>query len=380
MRTLINGAGGRIGRAVTYETVQAMKDIPTMHNEGGAYLIALNEPRGIDFVVDNYQARDPVHGLYDWKVKKISEGCLTLNGFPVAFTAEKDISKIPFQKLNIEMVLECSGFYGDRKQEDKSVKLTPKDNLGRAFLQYGVQRVIETYPAKTADILIIMGVNYQLYDPSKHSVISNASCTTKSLALPLQVLKDNGINIDALLMVTTHAATVSQKEFKPLSDLLSEGITPPKEELELIYQIMSHSTGAAKATGLVIPSLAGRMSGMSYRVPTLDGSISNLYFVATSNDEITAERINKLMKSAVDNPKYERRLTIHEGEDIATKDIVGKRENSIFVPSKTEVIPLSFVPQNATAALVQIVSGYDNELGSSVDPVLLANYVAQNNS
>ena len=89
-RVLINGAGGRIGRAVTHETVKTMNDVSSIHNNGGAYLIALNEPRGIDFVVDNYQSRDPVHGVYDWRVKKISNECLTINGIPVSFHAEKD--------------------------------------------------------------------------------------------------------------------------------------------------------------------------------------------------------------------------------------------------------------------------------------------------
>ena len=370
MKTLINGAGGRIGRAVTYETINSMKkainDLENP-NEGNAYLIALNEPRGIDFVVNNYNSRDPVHGLYDWKVSKEGPNRLLVNGIPLAFYAEKDISKIPFKDLGMEMVLECSGFFGDAKQKDKSVKLTPADNGGRAFFQYGVKKVIETYPAKTADISIIMGVNHELYNPREHSVISNASCTTKALSMPLQVLLDNGINVEALSMDTTHAATASQEVLGSLS------------------QIITHSTGAAKATGLVIPSLSGKMAGMSYRVPTLDGSFANLYFVATEDlstkrdigERLTAERINDLMKSAVTNPKYAGRIGVFEGEDAGTFDIVGRRENSIVVLSKTNVIPLDFAPACKQASLVTLISGYDNELGSSVDPVLLANYVAK---
>jgi len=365
MKTLINGAGGRIGRAVTYETVKDMKNtILGSHlerNKNGVYLTALNEPKGIDFVVNNYMTRDPVHGIYDWKVKKTGSNSLTFDGIPVSFYAEKDISKIPFKDKGIEMVLECSGFFGDPKIKDKSVKLTPSDNLARAFFQYGVNKVIQTYPAKTADLSVIMGVNHQLYNPTKHNIISNASCTTKALAMPLQILLDNGINIEALSMDTTHAATASQ------------GI------LESLGQIITHSTGAAKATGQVIPSLNGKMSGMSYRVPTLDGSFANLYFVATSDSEITAERVNDLMRASVINPKYKGRIGVFEGEDAGTFDIVGRRENSVIIPSKTTVIPLPFSPRGKKASLVTLIAGYDNELGSSVDPVLLARYVARKN-
>ena len=204
-----------------------------------------------------------------------------------------------------------------------------------------------------------MGVNQELYDPAKHNIISNASCTTKALALPLQVLLDNGINIEALSMDTAHAATGSQRI------------------LESISQIFTHSTGAAKATGQVIPSLEGMMAGMSYRVPTLDGSFANLYFVATSDDEITAERINQLISINVKNAKYGGRIGVHEGKDAGTFDIVGRRENSVVIPSKTSVIQLPFSPKGKKASLVTLVSGYDNELGSSVDPVLLSQYVAQ---
>jgi len=355
MRTLINGAGGRIGRAVTKEVIDSMKDsMPSSYynlNDKKVYLSGMNEPRGIDYVVDSYKGRDPVHGVYDWKIEKKGPNVLEINGFPVAFYAEKDISKIPFQDMGIGAVLECSGFFGDPKVKGG-------ENGGRAFFNYGVQKVIETYPAKTADKSIIMGVNHQEYDPVNHNIISNASCTTKALAMPLQVLLDNGINVEALSMDTTHAATATQ-------DVLGS-----------LGQIITHSTGAAKATGLVIPSLNGKMSGMSYRVPTLDGSFANLYLVATSDNEITKERINDLMRNSVNNSKYAGRIGVHEGEDAGTFDIVGRRENSVVIPSKTSVIPLPFAPNGKKASLVTIIAGYDNELGSSVDPVIMAKYIA----
>jgi glyceraldehyde 3-phosphate dehydrogenase len=357
MRTLINGAGGRIGRAVTNEVVNDMNSVYAVKGENYSIdLVGVNEPRGIDYVTKNFQSRDPVHGIYKWHVEKADEKTLAIDGFKVPFYAEKDLTKIPFKDKGIEMVLECSGFFGDPKGKKD---LTPADNTARAFLQQGVQKVIQTYPAKSADKSIIMGVNNNEYDPVNHNIISNASCTTKALAMPLQVLLDNGINVEALSMDTTHAATASQ-------DVLGS-----------LGQIITHSTGAAKATGLVIPSLKGKMTGMSYRVPTLDGSFANLYMVATSDQEITADRINDLMRNSVKNPKYEGRIGVHEGEDAGTFDIVGRRENSVIIPSKTSVIPLPFSPNGKKASLVTIIAGYDNELGSSVDPTLLAKHVAE---
>jgi glyceraldehyde-3-phosphate dehydrogenase type I len=260
------------------------------------------------------------------------------------------------------MVLECSGFFGDPKDKDKS-KLKPRDNKARVFLEHGVERVIQTYPARTADAMLIMGVNHELYDPSKHKIISNASCTTKALAMPLQVLLDNNIEVHALQMDTTHAATASQ------------------EVLESLSQIITHSTGAAKATGIVIPSLEGKMDGMAYRVPTLDGSFANLYLVATSNDRLTEDKINDLMVQSVYSPrympKYAGRIGMFKGKEAGTFDIIGRRENAIMIPSKTSIIPLSFAPKGEKAYLMRLVSGYDNELGSSVDPILLTNYISK---
>jgi len=362
---LINGAGGRIGRSVTYEVIKLLGS-----NAKDITLVAVNEPRGLEFVVDSYKSRDPVHGFYNWDVggtkgSLSSPDRLTMRDYRVSFFAEKDISKV-LESREIDIVLECSGFFGDPKQKDKSVKLTKADNGARIFLEHGAKTVIQTYPAKTADVNLVMGVNHQSYDSEKHKVISNASCTTKALAMPLQVLIDNGIEIDALSMDTTHAATASQ------------------EVLHSLGQIVTHATGAAKATGLVIPSLEGRMSGMSYRVPTLDGSFANLYFVALSENKLTSEDINKMFYSAAKNQKYAGRIGIFGGEDAGTFDIVGRRENAVIIPSKTSVIPLSFGrsalvtnKQKMRAHLVTVISGYDNELGSSVDPVLLADYIAK---
>ncbi len=351
-RLFINGAAGRIGRGLTYEVHKSLFS--------NLELVGLNDPMGIDFAIESYKANDSVHGRYDWKIEKENDNLLVIDGIRrVAFFSERETSKIPFQDLGINILLEGSGFYGDPKVKDKSRKLLAEDNQSRVFLNYGIESVVQTYPAKTADASIIMGVNHLTYDPEKHKVISNASCTTKALALPLQVLINNGIEVEVLSMDTTHAATATQKV------------------LESLGQIITHSTGAAKATGLVIPTLEGKMTGMSYRVPTLDGSFANLYFVATSKNELNSEIVNDMFREASQHPQYESRIGVFEGEDAGTFDIVGRRENSVVITSKTSLLPLSFAPEGRKAYLMTVISGYDNELGSVVDPVLLAEHIAE---
>ncbi|MEI6731601.1 MAG: glyceraldehyde 3-phosphate dehydrogenase NAD-binding domain-containing protein [archaeon] len=372
---LINGAGGRIGRGVTYETVKLL-------GEGSANLElrALNEPMGLDALVKSLTSNDPVHGVYDWRVEKVQlsqgPGVRIVRGnvdLSLPFFAEKEPQKIPFEDLGVRMVLECSGFFGDPKE-------LPGENGGKVFLNQGkVERVIETYPSvKTADSVMIMGVNHLSYNPDAHRIISNASCTTKSLAGPLQVLVDNDIEVGPLAMVTIHAET--GKELSKLARLVKErDAAIATEEIEQLFRMTTHSTGAAKAAGYVISSLEGKgkMSGMAYRVPTLDGSYANLYFVAKSHGAISVEGINDLMKKAVSNPKYAGRMCVFDGEDAQTKDIVGRRENAMVVVSKTNVQPIAGSFGERNAYLVTLVSGYDNELGSAVDPVLLADFVAK---
>jgi glyceraldehyde 3-phosphate dehydrogenase len=355
----VNGASGRIGRAVTYEFAK------TAFGKLGAGsmdppIVGINDIVGIDAIIENYNARDPVHGVYDWKVEKDGENTISINSRgPIPIFCEKDISKIPFKDFGLDVIVaECSGFYGDPKQKDKTVKLKPEDNLSRQFIQLGAERVVQTYPAKTADISIIMGVNHGLYDPELHKVISNASCTTKSLAIPSQVMLDNEIIVDDLRMVTVHAATASQKV------------------LESLGQIVTHSTGAAKAMGEVIPSLKGKMGGTSARVPTLDGSVSYMFLVARSRWELTAESLNDLFRKNVNNKKYAGRLGIIEGESISSADIVGRRENALIIPFETQVSEIVELSSERKVYHIMLASGYDNELGSSVDPMLLIKYIA----
>jgi glyceraldehyde 3-phosphate dehydrogenase len=357
---MINGAGGRIGRTIVYEFFrQKTKETGVENLE----LIALNDVLGIDYVVKSFQARDAVHGKYDWQVEKSGNDKLRITKLgenplsrEVVVYSEKDPFILPLNVCGAEVVLECSGRFGD--PEKKDMKLGYCESRARAFLRGNVKKVIQTYPATTSDVSLIMGVNLDIYDNQKHNVISNASCTTKAIAMPLQVLLDNGIEIDSMAMVTTHAATATQ------------GV------LDSIGQIATHSTGATKALGLVIPSLNGKMNGMAYRVPTLDGSFANLYITAFSNKELDAEKINTMMKKAVEEKKYESRIGLIESKAAGTFDIIGRRENSVVVTGLTELIENKSFANGKKSYLITLVAGYDNELGPSVDAVALSNYVA----
>jgi len=363
------GAAGRIGRGVTHELVSQISE----DSSKGTYnlnLVGLSDIVTLDDLIDNYTGRDPVHGIYKWAVgKRVDEQDSRVRlmfqsgtGSMPHYFCEKDVSKIPFKKLEVDIILDCTGIFGDPKTIDKPTK---EQNLSRKFLEYGVQTIIQTYPVKSADAMLIMGVNHDLYNPEKHKIISNASCTTKSLAVPLQVMEDNGIHVEDCRMVTVHAATASQKI------------------LESLGQIVTHSTGAAKATGEVMPSLKGKMGGTSARVPTLDGSISYMYLVAESSDHLSlnSDELNEIMKHAVNNPRYAGRLGILESETkektITSSDIINRKENALIIPDETQVRKLPYEINSRNVYHITLVSGYDNELGSSVDPVLLANYVSR---
>ncbi|MBU5678889.1 MAG: glyceraldehyde 3-phosphate dehydrogenase NAD-binding domain-containing protein [Candidatus Aenigmatarchaeota archaeon] len=346
-KLFINGAGGRIGRMVTYEITRILDE---------EWIGGINDPIGIDRLVESLYEKDFVHGKYDWQIDKIDNHTIKINEHKIPVFSEKDVLKIPLKDLDIYCVEECSGFYGD----PKGVKSPAKEQcLARPFIGNGAKRVILSYPADSADITLIAGVNLDEYDPEKHYIISNASCTTKALASPLQLLMDCGIHIRALLMDTVHAATNSQRI------------------LESLNQIWTHTTGAAKATGLVIKSLKGKMDGLSYRVPTVDGSFANIYFIGEFDGELDESKINNMFLEHYKDERYMGRIGIIDKKDVGTlNDVVGRRENGIVILSKTRVFPLPYVGERGKSYFVQIVSAYDNEAAPPVDQVIVTKYIA----
>ena len=205
----VNGAAGRIGRILTYEVVRIL---------GEDWLVGLNDPVGIDRLVESLAEKDFVHGKYDWQIDKRDNHTIEINGKEIPVFSEKDAFKIPFDDLGVDYLEECAGVYGDPKGE----KSPPKEKcLARGFLERGIKRAVLSYPADSADVTLIAGVNLDAYNPEIHYIISNGSCTTKALASPLKLLMDQGLEIKALLMDTVHAATNSQRILESLNQILT---------------------------------------------------------------------------------------------------------------------------------------------------------------
>jgi len=341
---LVNGASGRIGRAVTYEL-----------SKDSTAVAVLNDLVPIDSIVRNFKRRDSTHGTLDWEVEKVDDSTIKINGQEIKVFNEKDPSKIPLRDYGVTIVEECSGVYAE--------KLDP-----HAFLDAGAERVIMSYPAKIKDATLVVGVNHQIYDPRKHRLISNGSCTTKALVAPLAVLLNRGITIESCLMNTIHSATNSQR-------VLDFG-----DKYATLNQIATAKTGAATAAAEVIPMLKGKMGGLSYRVPTTDGSIADIFLVASYPHELDSERLNSFMREAAEDPRsptYQGgRIAIHDEPEIASADIIGRTENAIFVPSKTQVHKLPYRSANGNKVYhIRFLSAYDNEMGPPRDQAILTDYI-----
>jgi len=338
MKIGINGIAGRIGKFTAYELIK-------QGNEIGA----VNDLASTNNIVESLSHKDVMHGSLDWKVEKIDDESISINGKRIKVCHEKDPSLIKWGQ-EIAAVDECAGPFVAK--EDLEKHFTKGPNL---------ETVLLSAPGKGDMKTLVMGVNHTNYT-KQDKIISNASCTTKALALPMQVILDSGLPIYGVLMDTTHAATNTQK---PLDFMASYGV---------LDTIQSAKTGAAIATGSVIPYLDGKMDGFAMRVPTRDGSFANVYFV-TDGVESVSEKINSLFERAKDNPKYCNRLDTFKGSEIASPDIIGNTASSVIAISKTKVIP--FKIDGKSLALVGIVSGYDNERGPAKDLALLTKYVLE---
>lgn len=337
-RIMINGASGRIGRQVTYEALQ----------EKSLEVVLLNDLVSTDVLVRNFTRRDSTHGSLPWSVTKMNESLIQIDGRKIAVSHVKDPSKLPLNEIGISYVEECSGFFDGERGNPAH------------FLNAGAKRVIMSYPAKVKDITLVAGVNHELYDPDKHRLISNGSCTTKALVTPLKLLMDVDIEIKSCLMNTVHAATNSQH-------VLDFG-----DRYATLNQICTAKTGAATAAAEVLPQLEGRMGGLSYRVPTTDGSIADISLVVASKRDFDERHINQFFRVFAHGERYLGRLAIHEEKEIASADIIGRTENAIFAPSKTQVHALG-----GGLYHLRIVCGYDNEMGPPKDQIVVTSYIGK---
>ncbi len=254
---------------------------------------------------------------------------------------EKNPENLPWDDLDVDIVLECTGVF--RRREDAA-----------KHLKAGASKVIISAPSKSADITIVQGVNEKEYDASMHDIISNASCTTNSLAPAVKVL-DDAFKIKHLLVTTVHAYTASQNLIDGDSRKRRRGRAAP-------VNLVPTTTGAAKATGLVLPELKDKMDAMAIRVPVVDGAITDI--VAELTDEVSVEKINEAFKQAANGPL--KGILRYTEEDLVSSDIIGDTHSGIIDAQSTRV-----VDKHSAKVLVW----YDNEGGYAKKLLELAEYI-----
>ncbi|MBA3989881.1 MAG: type I glyceraldehyde-3-phosphate dehydrogenase [Propionibacteriales bacterium] len=271
---------------------------------------------------------------------EVSDDAITVGGKRMAALKERDPAQLPWGELGADVVIESTGFFTD------ATKAT-------AHIDAGAKKVIISAPAKNEDVTIVMGVNHGDYDPEKHTVISNASCTTNCLGPMAKVMNDE-FGIVKGLMTTIHAYTADQNlQDGPHSDL--------RRARAAALNVVPTSTGAAKAIGLVLPELKGKLDGFALRVPVATGSATDLTFEA--GRETTVEEVNAAVEAAADG---ELKGFLKYTEDpIVSSDIVGDPSSCIFDSGLTRVI----------GSQVKVVGWYDNEWGYSSRLVDVVTYV-----
>jgi glyceraldehyde 3-phosphate dehydrogenase len=256
---------------------------------------------------------------------------LVVGGKSIKVLAERDPSKLPWKSLGVDLVLECSGIFTER---DKAA----------AHLNAGAKKVIVSAPSKGADLTVCYGVNHATYDPTKHHVLSNASCTTNCLAPVAKVLHET-FGVKRGLMTTVHAYTNDQR----ILDLPHEDL---RRARAAALSMIPTSTGAAKAIGLVIPALDGKLDGMAVRVPTPNVSLVDL--TAELEKPATEKDVNAAIKAAAEGPL--KGILHYCTEPLVSIDFNGSQYSSIFDSALTRVIDKNFV---------KVLSWYDNEWGFS---------------
>jgi glyceraldehyde 3-phosphate dehydrogenase len=284
---------------------------------------------------------DSVLGRLDAEVAVTDKG-LSVDGDELRVFAERDPAQLPWKEVGAEIVIESTGLFTDREK-------------AAAHLEAGAQKVIISAPAKGEDITIVMGVNDDVYDPTTHHVISNASCTTNCV-VPLAKVLEDSFGIDRALMTTVHAYTNDQN----LLDLPHKDL---RRARAAAINIVPASTGAAKATSLALPQLKGKMDGIAMRVPVPDGSITDL--VAIVDRDVTVEEVNDAYRAASETDRLRGKLVYTE-DPIVSSDIVGSPASCTFDSLSTM----------AMGNMVKVMGWYDNEWGYSNRLVDLVNLVA----
>ncbi len=288
---------------------------------------------------------DSTHGTLDGTVAVSEGGAITVDGKSIKVLSERDPKALPWADLGVDVVVESTGIFTDR---DKAA----------AHLEAGAPRVVISAPATGADATFVIGVNDDTFDPAAHTIVSNASCTTNCFVPMVKVL-DDAFGVQKGLMTTVHAYTNDQN----LLDLVHKDL---RRGRAAAVNITPASTGAARATGLVLQSMKGRLDGTALRVPVQDGSITD--FVAILDNEVTVEEINAAFRAAAASGPLARVLVYNE-DPIVSSDIVGSAASCTFDA------PLTM----ALGSLVKVLGWYDNEWGYSNRLVDLALIVGRAN-
>jgi len=319
-RVAINGFG-RIGRLVA----RAILERP----DCGLELVSVNDLADAKANAWLF-SHDSVHGKFPGKVETDGNDII-VDGKRIHVTAEKDPAKLPHKANNIDIALECTGFFTDRAG-------------GEAHIQAGAKRVLISAPAKGVDLTVVYGVNDDKLT-AEHRIVSNASCTTNCLAPVAKVLND-ALGIERGLMTTVHAYTNDQK----ILDQIHKDL---RRARAAAMSMIPTTTGAARAVGEVLPELKGKLDGSAIRVPVPDGSIIDLTF--DSGRPTSREEVNQILKAASESERL-KGILVYTEDPIVSIDIVHTPASSTVDSLETAVIE---------GKLVRVVSWYDNEWGFS---------------
>jgi glyceraldehyde 3-phosphate dehydrogenase len=328
----INGFG-RIGRNLFRAAHEAGTDLE---------FVAVNDLVDAEMIA-HLLKYDSILGRFPGEVEATDSG-IAVDGKEIKVLSEKDPAALPWGDLGVEVVIESTGLFTKREGAEK-------------HLAAGAKKVIISAPATDPDVTVALGVNFdQAYDPERHDIISNASCTTNCLAPVAKVLNDTA-RIERGLMTTIHAYTADQR----LQDLPHKDY---RRARAAAVNLIPTSTGAAKAIGLVVPELEGKLSGTAIRAPVITGSVVDL--VCDVSRETSAEEINAAMKEAAEGPLEG--ILLYTEDPIVSTDIITDPHSSIFDAELTKVVDGTFV---------KVIAWYDNEWGYAKRCVELAEKVLQ---
>jgi glyceraldehyde 3-phosphate dehydrogenase len=327
----INGFG-RIGRLVLRAMAQSKSDLD---------VVAVNDLTDAATLA-HLLKYDSIHGRFPGTVEQDSDG-IAVDGKKIAVLSEKAPANLPWKKLGVDVVLESTGIFRSRE-------------TAGAHIEAGAKKVVISAPAKGEDITVVMGVNHEKYDPKAHHVISNASCTTNCLVPVVKVIRDSFGFVKGF-MTTVHSYTNDQRILDfPHKDL--------RRARTAALNIIPTTTGAAKATALVIPEVKGKIDGVSLRVPTPDASLVDL--TCTVERETSIEEVNEAFRQAAAGPLAG--ILAVSDEPLVSSDYIGNTYSSTLDALSTNVIDGDFL---------HVSAWYDNEMGYSMRCVDLMELIAR---